>query len=73
MSVKEEFLNASIRLLHDWQKDPEQKTFQFYERFEELYSIMGKSDFLRKMIALEDIRDAIGWVCTHLGKSLETI
>jgi len=71
--IEEQLQRAAIDFLHDWKKDPKQRTLKWNERIYELFKIIQKSDSLRNRISLQDIGETIGWVCTYLNKILEHI
>jgi hypothetical protein len=73
MGVKEEFIKIALQYLHEWKKDPTYKLFNSHKRFIEMFRIIEKSEPLRQNIALNDIEDKLGMVCTYLDKNLEDI
>jgi hypothetical protein len=73
MGVKEEFIKIALQYLHEWKKDPTYKLFNPHKRFIEMFRIIEKSEPLRQNIALNDIEDKLGMVCTYLDKNLEDI
>jgi DNA topoisomerase IB len=70
MGVNEEFIKIALQYLHDWKKDPRCQTFNRNERFANMFRTIEKSESLRQNIALGDIEDKLGMVCTHLDKNL---
>lgn len=73
LKIEEQFVEASLKLLHDWQKAPYEKSLYLNKRIGQLFKIIEKSDSLRTNISLEDLRHTIRWVAQYLNKWLQSI